>query len=646
MFDDKISDSKLAGHSRSCVLRHIIRWTLHLQAVCEQDDTAMSGRDIRAFITNHRADDLEKLTLRLKDGLGSSKYKPVQYEQLQAMLEAKRIASQHIEDKVRKTQQAAKESRESCLLCQHRPVWAREHQRLARAEEKAELDLQRFLEHRGRQDDGDGEPDGGVIAEMLGEDLLLQADRDSFRLATVEPVWQLKEDLQYRLDRIHVTAPHHSEWEQILQQVHFVREQQEAVEDKLHAEFLALEQDLASLGTEEVLSKGPDAAADLQEVPKEILTSECPDPELSASLIRAFGALSQKYRERLQSVDQRLEGLDRHCGWPPEDHLRFQLTVGQYSPELRNHRHLYMDMLQRLYPHMCRQELNEHQRRWDWYRFALAQKRAVVEGWRRDRAELLLRALQTLEEARLQHRQQRALQDDRRLQQHVCSQLRAELQQWRAYQEEVAQLEAAIAERRREEEEERLRRQQEQESAKRTRQKEQVKQFYAELSRRREVVQRRDEERLRVLRSAMEEQARRDRERVQFRGELLEQRREDKEAQALQKLKEEEEREERLQALRNQVAVVADPDPERMMGDTKASKRRQQLADEEFVLQRPLYYLNTYTDTQIVSDPRVRIEQALRQAGLHSTPYAKELLSTVQPPRPPRRDTQSIAFKS
>ena len=44
--------------------------------------------------------DTEKLTLRLRDGLGSSKYKPVQYEQLQAMLEAKRITSQHIEEKV------------------------------------------------------------------------------------------------------------------------------------------------------------------------------------------------------------------------------------------------------------------------------------------------------------------------------------------------------------------------------------------------------------------------------------------------------------------------------------------------------------------------------------------------------------------
>ncbi|XP_012691808.2 coiled-coil domain-containing protein 148 [Clupea harengus] len=610
------------------------------------DETAMSGRDLRGFITSHRADDLEKLTLRLRDGLGSSKYKPVQYEQLQAMLEAKRITSQHIEEKVRRTQQAAKESREGSLLRQHRPVWAREYQRLARALEKAELELQNFLEQRGRQDGGDGGHDGGVIAEMLGEKLLLQADRGSFQLATVDPVLQLREDLQYRLDRIHVTAPQHNEWEQILQQVCFVKEQQEAVEDKLQTESLALEQDLASLGIEEAHGEGSDGTANLQEVSEEILSSECPYPELSAFLIHAFHALSQKYQERLRSVEQRLEGLDRHCGWPPEEHLRFQLTVGQYSPELRNHRHLYMDILQRLYPDMPRQELNQHERSWDWYRFTLAQRKAVVQGWQRDRAELLLKAQVTLEEARQQHQQQCALQDDRRHQEHICGQLRDKLQQWRAHQEEVAQLEAAIAERRREEEEERMKREQERELAKRTRQKEQVKQFYSELSRRREDMQRRDEERLRELRSVMEEQARSDKERVQFREELLLQRREDKEARDLQKLKDEEEREDRLQALRNQVAVVADADPERMMGDTKAWKGRQQPAEEEFVLQRPLYHLNTYTDTQIVSDPRVRIEQALRQAGLHNTLYAKEVLSTVQPPRPPRRDMQSTAFKS
>ncbi|CAB1346689.1 unnamed protein product [Coregonus sp. 'balchen'] len=175
-----------------------------------------------------------------------------------------------------------------------------------------------------------------------------------------------------------------------------------------------------------------------------------------------------------------------------------------------------------------------------------------------------------------------------------------------------------------------------------------VKQYYAEKQRRREELERRDQQRLTELRRLMAEQANRDKERVQFREEALLQRREEREAQALQRLKEEEERGSRLEALRNQVAVVAEPDPERMMGDTEAWRGRlaQQSREEEFRLHRPLYHLNTYTDSQIVSDPRVRIEQALRAAGLHNTLYAKEVLSVVQPPRPPRRDTDSIGFKS
>lgn len=44
---------------------------------------------------------------------------------------------------------------------------------------------------------------------------------------------------------------------------------------------------------------------------------------------------------------------------------------------------------------------------------------------------------------------------------------------------------------------------------------------------------------------------------------------------------------------------------------------------------------------QIMSDPRVRIEQSLWKAGLYHSQYAKNVLSTIQPPKPPRKDTKS-----
>ncbi|GAA6095587.1 coiled-coil domain-containing protein 148 [Tachysurus ichikawai] len=220
------------------------------------------------------------------------------------------------------------------------------------------------------------------------------------------------------------------------------------------------------------------------------------------------------------------------------------------------------------------------------------------------------------------------------------------LQQWRDQQEEVAQMEAAVAARWQEEEKERQREEQEREHSRRTRQKQQVQEFHEKQRRRRAEWRCREETRLAQLRREMEEQTRTDKERVQFREKLLQQRQQEQQAKERLKQREDEEREERLQTLRNQVAIVAETDPERMMGQTEAWRTHIQPDREEFMLQRPLYHLHTYTDTQIVADPRVRIEQALRTAGLHHTHYARAMLSEIPPPKPPRRDTESTVFKS
>lgn len=44
---------------------------------------------------------------------------------------------------------------------------------------------------------------------------------------------------------------------------------------------------------------------------------------------------------------------------------------------------------------------------------------------------------------------------------------------------------------------------------------------------------------------------------------------------------------------------------------------------------------------QILSDPRVRIELALREAGVHHSRYAKEVMSTIKPLKPPRPENKS-----
>ncbi|XP_056146061.1 coiled-coil domain-containing protein 148-like [Lampris incognitus] len=601
----------------------------------------MSGRDLRAFVTNFRSEDGEKLALQMKDGLWNSKYKPVEYEALQAIVEAKHQESELIGQRVQRTRFAAKATKTSSALRRHRQVWGREYPKLVNAEERAESELCDFL----RMVKPSSTTDTGIFS-LQDYGHFLEGEREAFRLATVEPVLQLRDDLRFRLAQVRhqPLTPHPSDLEQVLQQVQFVKEQQEDISEKLHAEYLALEMEIAALGLDVSLSWFWDMA-DREEVPGEVLDSECPYQELKDSLVQAFHSLSERYQTRMQSLKERLQGIDRFCGWGADDHLRFELTVGQYTQDIPDRRALYMDMLQRVFSQKNRQELTDHEYIWDLQHFTKAQLFALAQNWQRDREELLARALVTLEEARHTHQEELELHRNRQHQQDVCSRLRDKVQRWRAQQEEVARLEAAVAARRQQEEEERLMRMKQKEAAIRSQQEEKMRQFYLKQWRRRQVVERRDQERLAQLRSVMEEQARRDKARVMFREEMLLRRREEREGRQLERQREEEERRNRLEALRNQVAVGAEADPHRLMGDTEAWRNRQRLTQEELPVCKPLYSINTYTDRQIVSDPRVRVEQALREAGLHHSHYAQEVLSGIRPTKPPRRDTESAVCK-
>lgn len=46
-----------------------------------------------------------------------------------------------------------------------------------------------------------------------------------------------------------------------------------------------------------------------------------------------------------------------------------------------------------------------------------------------------------------------------------------------------------------------------------------------------------------------------------------------------------------------------------------------------------------------MADPRVRVEQRIREAGLQNSEYARRVMQQIQPPRPARRDMESTLFK-
>uniref|UniRef100_A0A8C4YPN9 Coiled-coil domain containing 148 n=1 Tax=Gopherus evgoodei TaxID=1825980 RepID=A0A8C4YPN9_9SAUR len=581
---------------------------------------------------------IDNLVVRMKNGLSSQKYKPVDYKQLHALTEEKRKASANIQLKVK---QVSKTNKEQMLLKQHHQIWWQEHKRLSENRHKVEAEMQTLLD------------EGSLECEFLLDiwDLAhkLSKERDTYQTNTVDPIWQLREDLKYRLSEMQCYSSQKScmEYEflpiKVLEQVDFVKEQQKTILELLNQEKLLLHNIKIYLTTDNCKTSL------FHKVPIQLLALECPYPDLKSSVFNEFHKFADEYWSKLQEIDQQLKVISRNIGWSEEDHWVYQTVINQYPSDLQSRRTLYLDMLQRHLPHKSRHDLVAHEKAWDQYHFARNQRKALILNWAQARKAFLLKAVMTIAEACAAHETEVILANNRRKQQEICADLKGKVLQWRAHQEETARLEAAIAARRKEKEDEKEKIQKEKEMIQRAEGKEKVWKiiYWAEKQRKWQEMEEKDLQRLAELKKLMIEQATKDKERVKFRQELLEKRLMERKELSLQEAHEKEERERRLEALRQQVAIVAEIDPARMMADTVASKAKMGIGteEEERVLQRPLFTLHTYNEQQIISDPRIRVELALREAGLHKTPYAKEILPKIPPLRLPRKDMESTVFK-
>ncbi|NXK26247.1 CC148 protein, partial [Arenaria interpres] len=589
---------------------------------------------------------LENQVIPMRNGVCGQKYKPVDYKHLYELAAVEKMASAKIKLKIKKTEQVSKIKKEQMLLKQHQQVWWQEHKRLSENRQKAEAEIKTFLDEESRKHN--------FFLDVRDLERKLSKERDTYQKNTVVPIWQLKENLKFRLSEMQCSLSEESCLKskfspvEMLQQIKLVKKQQKAILEFLILESLALEKELEDYKTKALAHSFEEKNGLFLEVPAALLSLECPYPDLKTLVINEYRKLASGYRSKLQEIDHQLKVLYRNIDWKEEDQWVFQTVINQYPSNLQRRRTLYLDVLQRYLPHKSRHDLVVHEKAWDRYNFIRNQRRVLILNWAQARKAFLLKAVMTAAEASAAHETEAMLASARQKQQEVCAELKAKVLQWKAQQEEAAQLEAAVAARRKEKKAEEEKLQREQEMIRRAHDKEKLKKYWAEKQLKWQEQEDKDLRRLEELRKLMAEQAVKDRERVKFRQALLEKRLLEKKELALREALEEEEKERCLEALRQQVAVVAKPDPARAVADTVASKARMGIGtNEEFDLQKPLFPLHTYSEQQasIVSDPRLRVELALREAGLHKTLYAKEILPKIPPLKLPRRDMESTAFR-
>ncbi|NXT70308.1 CC148 protein, partial [Chaetops frenatus] len=583
---------------------------------------------------------LDNLMIPARNALCSQKYKPVDYKHLYELATEAKMASAQIQLKIKKAEHVSKISKEQMLLKQHRQVWWQEHKRLSESRQKAEEEMKTFLDEESHKNK--------FFFYLRDLEQKLSKELDTYQTNALVPVWQLKGDLKLKLAKMQRYLSKEScqkpeiNSTEVLQQIKFMKKQQKAILEGLILESLALERELEEYKENALVSSSEEKNGLFLEIPPELLSLECPYPDMKTLVMEEYQELASGYWAKLQEVDQQLEALSRNSDWKEEDQWVFQTVINQYPNDLQRKRTLYLDMLQRYLPHKSRHELVAHEKAWDHYHSIRNQRRVLLLAWAQARKAFVLRAVAAAAEAAAAHEAEVMLADSRQKQLEICAGLKAKVLQWKAQQEEAAKLEAAVAARRKEKEDEREKLQREQETIRRAQDKEKLKKYWAEKELKWQEQEERDLQHLEELRKLMAEQAAKDRERVRFRRALLEQRLLEKKELALQQ----ERQQQRLEALRQQVAVVAKLDPARAVADTVASKARMGIgSQEEFELQQPLFRLHTYTEEQVISDPRLRVELALREAGLHKTLYAREVLSKLPPPKLPRRDMESTAFK-
>ncbi|XP_041897034.1 coiled-coil domain-containing protein 148 isoform X2 [Corvus kubaryi] len=477
----------------------------------------MGELDHGALFSGHRISGGDNLVIPARNALCSRKYKPVDYKHLYELAAEAKMASAKTQLKIKKTEQVSKTSKERRLLKQHRQVWWQEHKRLSESRQKAEGEMKTFLNEESHKNN--------FFFDLRDLEQKLSKERDTYQTNALVPVWQLKEDLKLKLAKMQRYLSKESCQKpkinsvEVLQQIKFMKKQQKAILEGLILESLALERELEEYKENALVHSSEEKNGLFLEVPPELLSLECPYPDLKTLVIDEYQELASGYRAKLQEIDQQLEALSRSSDWKEEDQWVFQTVINQYPSDLQRRRTLYLDMLQRYLPHKSRQELVVHEKAWDHCHSIRNQRRVLLLNWAQARKAFVLRAVATAAEAAAAHEAEVVLADSRQKQLEICADLKAK------------------------------------------------------------------------------------------------------------------------------VAVVAKLDPARAVADTVASRARLGIGtNDEFELQQPLFRLHTYSEEQVISDPRLRVELALREAGLHKTLYAREVLSKLPPLKLPRRDMESTAF--
>ncbi|KAJ3038293.1 hypothetical protein HDV00_000804 [Rhizophlyctis rosea] len=364
----------------------------------------------------------------------------------------------------------------------------------------------------------------------------------------------------------------------------------------------------------------------------------CVDAEVEAERRASYARVLEWYQTRMAELDSAYIDVvhDPFGGWSESDHERFCKLRDEYATEAQGRHTLLFERLRLELPKIRRKELLHHED--VAYRLASfkAQKHSIKKAFEARMAECMNTTRDVYQEATKRFHQHQVAHEQYQTQLSKLEKEHFHLKLWR--EEKIAHLKALEA-RRAEEMEDKIARETEEHlrtQQRRQEDKQRIKAFHDQLHEQ-TLQQMEMAQRLRAEEeTGRAEQAKYNEQRSQYRQECvlakIEERKKSIEANEVAKL----ETARRLEALRESVAVHVDSDWERILSDTQAVSHAKNAVEEP-----PLFTNNSFTVEHVLKDRRAKLALALHDTGLMHNQYARDIIRSLGPSGPVRRDMKS-----
>ncbi|KAJ3055938.1 hypothetical protein HK097_008647 [Rhizophlyctis rosea] len=556
--------------------------------------------------------------------------------------------------KLEKLEQSSKDQAATTSLRKHRAVWADELARLERWRREIHDDISAFAAHGGRGDD-----DVLKVADVFEEMDCLGSGQTQLQEGGTshDPLNVVFGALRRRLAEIN---------DKIQEALAFVKAARQKLEDQTCSQsamsaLLASREYLNTL-QKELDDQYAEIQADMRSTTPLTKTTtvfdeditdpwivyhddilrfsdlHCVDEEVEAERRSTFASILEWYKHRMADLQSTYPDVihDPYDGWTEDDHIRFCKIRDEYATEIHRRHLLVLERLRMEFPGVCRNELLRHEDMSSRSASYQAQKQSIRKAFKGRIAQCIEMTKEVYQEATKLHQQYQSTQSERLNQLSKLAKEHDQLRIWR--EQKIAQLKILEAQRAKEMEDKLAKAAEEhrKEEHRRHQDKQRIKFFHDEQNRQ-SLLQTQMLEKIRAAEEAERiEQSKYNEERSQYRHTKvlakIEERR--KSVEALEAAKMESLR--RLEALRESVAVHADSDWERILSDTKAVSHAKEAVEEP-----PLFKNNSFTVEHVLKDRRAKLALALHDRGLSHNSYAREMLQSLGPAGPVRRDMKS-----